>query len=44
MQYIVLDMVGVVLYEEAEQLQDEPQHLHRAAVRLLRPTIKLAQS
>jgi len=33
-------VVGVVLHKEAEQLEDEAQHLHRAVVRLFGAEIK----
>ena len=37
MKDVILNMVGVVLHEEAEELQDEAEHLHlhRVVVRLL---------
>ena len=38
MQDVVFNVVGVVLHKEGEQLQDQAEHLHRTAVRFLRPT------
>ena len=35
MQDIVFNVIGMMLHEEAKQLENEAQQLHSAAVRLL---------